>query len=350
MRFLVTGATGMTGSRLVSRLARRFGPESVLALTSPFKTPEQDRRRRRLGELGVRQLAADLLDPKALEGLPAPADAVFHLAAELGVHLRDEGAGAPIRVNDTGTENLLKSLGPTLAGKLFVYASSIGVVDRPSYALDRLTEDSPCRPRTAYGRTKLRGEELVVEAARRHAFRTSILRLGTVYGPDCREQHIFDHFTRWVEAGAPKARIDWPGKISLVYVEDVVDVMVGALEEPKLHGGVFLVANQEDVTVGEMVRLMHEALGKEARLFALPGWLVTAASWLVFQSWLWRWLPESAAANAWRLSLIISNGFYCDSSKLARVFPKAWVGAREGVRLSYAGRGGRKEEYADHAH
>lgn len=351
MKYLVTGATGMVGHRLVERLVERHGKDSVLALTSPFSTPEQDRRRGRLTELGVRQVPANLLDRAALAGLPS-VDVVFHMAADLRIELHDDAPDAPIRTNDIGTANLIDALAAQLKGKLFVYASSIGVTDKIRPGPERVSEETPCSPRTLYGKTKLRGEEIVREKSRALGFRYAIFRLATVYGPRGRENHVVDHFTRWVKSGAWRARIHWPGKISLVYIDDVVDVLMAAADRKELQGSVFYVSNHEELTVGQMIEVMAAQAGKSTALIRLPAWLVQVLTWSLFQNWLVRRLPGALYADAWRLSLLISNVFYCDSSKLNRIYPKVYIGVREGIRMMHEDllSSRREVEYANRAH
>jgi UDP-glucose 4-epimerase len=330
MRFLVTGASGMTGNRLVEFLVKRHGSAGVVAMTGPRPTPQELGRNGALARWGVRQIQADLLDPASLAGLP-DVDVVFHLAAELNIELTDDREGAPMRVNDTGTANLIQALGARLKGKRFVYTSSIAVVDQPGLG-SAVTEDTPCLPRTLYGRTKLRGEHIVKETAARLGFRFTIFRLGTVYGPNCRTNHVFNRFARWAEADAWPARVDWPGKLSLIYVDDAADILIDALERPGIDSQTFFLANPEEATIGGMVREISRVLGKDHELIRIPAALAGLLSRVLEMDWVWRRMPGPIAANAWRLSLILSNGFHCDLSKLRRVFPdRSYVNLREGV-------------------
>lgn len=335
MKFLVTGASGMIGSRLVEGLVQRYGTDSVIAVIGPSRESVEERRSARLTRLGVEQIPVNLLDRTNLKDILPPIDQVFHLAADLRTDVKDGRDGAPIRVNDLGTANLITDLAERLKGALFVYTSSIAAVDRSEPQSERLTEESPCCPRTLYGQTKLRGEQMVKEGSGRFGFRYVIFRLATVYGPQYRDGSIFDHLTRWVTSGALPARIRWPGKISLVYVDDVVDVLMSTVRHPAMEGHTFSLSNPEIVTVGEWITVMAEALGKDFKSLELPTWFVKCVTAMAFQNWLWRRLPYVFTFNAWRLSLILSNGLYCDSSKLDRIYPKTYLNVREGVRRAY---------------
>ncbi len=336
MKVILTGATGMVGGHLAEKLVEKLGRDSVFALVRRKGGSRDPSRQKRLDRLGIRQIPADLMSGFRLPADLPEIDVVFHLAANLRTNLSQDREDSPMRVNDTGTRRLIEELGDRLKGKLFVYSSSIAVVDPPGHREEPVDEDSACTPRTLYGRTKLRGEEIVRDLSRERGFRYAIFRLGTVYGTNCREGHIFNRFTQWVRQGALPGRILWPGRISLVHVDDVVDVLCKTVELPALQGDTFFIAHSEKVTVGEWAKIMSEALGLRRRFFRLPGWIAAPLRWTVFQFWFWRMMPECLTLAAWRLSLILSNGFFCDNSKLRRVYPKEYIDVREGVRRTYA--------------
>lgn len=325
----------MIGSRLVEGLVHRYGKDSVIAITGPNRKPQEESRSARLALLGVEQIRVNLLDRTNLKNILPPIDQVFHLAADLRTDVKDGRDGAPVRVNDLGTANLIEDLAEHLKGALFIYTSSVAAVDRREPQSERLTEESPCLPRNLYGQTKLRGEQVVKEGSARFGFRYVIFRLATVYGPHYRDGSIFDHLTRWVTSGALPARIRWPGNISLVYVDDVVDVLMSTVRHPAMEGHIFFLSNPEVVTVGEWIKVMADTLGKDVKPLELPTWFVKCLTTIAFQNWLWERLPHIFTFNAWRLSLILSNGLYCDSSKLARVYPKSYLNVREGVQRAY---------------
>lgn len=332
MRSIVTGATGMIGGRLALFLSEKYGPGSVTALTNRLGRGESDERARALKSAGIRVLPMDFLRDRRLPEDIGPYDAVFHLAANLRTDLREDSPNSPMRVNDLGTENLLRWLDGGLRGKTLVYTSSIAATDRAGPESVPLTEASPCVPRTLYGLTKLRGENAVRKAARETGFRFSIFRLATVYGPNARRGHIYERFSSWIREGALPGRLLWPGRISLVHVDDVVEVLEAAVRKPRLQGEIFFLANDEEVTVGEWARVIAEESGKDLSFYPIPRALSVPLSRLAYQDRLWSLLPQAAALTAWRLSLILSDGFFCDSSKLMRAYPKKYIDVREGVR------------------
>ncbi|MBI4345715.1 MAG: NAD-dependent epimerase/dehydratase family protein [Elusimicrobia bacterium] len=324
MRILVTGASGSIGCRLVERLASEHGPRQVVALVGPGADAREASRLPRLRASGARLVTADLLAP--LPGL-GEADVVFHCAANLRTELRSESEDPSVRVNDLGTERLLDALGESLRGKVFVLASSVAVTDRWG-------KDGP--PRTLYGRTKLRSEEIVAERARRQGFRAVILRIGTAYGPDVRAGHVFEIVTRHVKEGTWAGRVRWPGRVSLVHTDDTVEIMARAASDVSLDARPRFAASPEDVTVAEWMDSIADALGRPRPTIVPPAWLLALVRAACNLRPLWRVLPSRLAWLAWRGSLIIGDGFRCDGSELGRLLPRGYRPYREGVARSFA--------------
>ena len=76
-----------------------------------------------------------------------------------------------LQVNTVGTQNLLDTFKDSLAGKRVLLTSTSAAIDRDSFPRSPLNEDSPPRPRTAYGRTKLKAEAIVRRKIARIRFR-----------------------------------------------------------------------------------------------------------------------------------------------------------------------------------
>ena len=211
MRVLVTGASGFIG-RYVARRFVAGGAEVYALVRSPGD---------RLALPGAIPIEGDLGNPEslaALEELP-PLDVVCHLAADTRMDASEE----ELEVNVSGTAALISHLALQLKDARFLFASSIAAVDRKTKPDAPLTTDDPPAPRSAYGLSKLRGEELVTAEAGVRGFSASLLRLGTIYGPG-QERGGVVTLARAAKAGGLAARLPWPGKISFCHVADVAEV------------------------------------------------------------------------------------------------------------------------------
>jgi dTDP-4-dehydrorhamnose reductase len=158
MRLAVTGAGGMLGHRVCAR-ARPLG-HGVAAIThADHDVAEAD-------------ACARLLDEVA-------PDAVINCAAWTDVDGAESEGDAAMAVNGAGAGNVAR--GAAAIGARVVQVSTdyvfSGDKDEP------WLESDPVGPRTVYGRTKLRGEELVAEATPRHAIARTAWLFG-VGGPN----------------------------------------------------------------------------------------------------------------------------------------------------------------------
>lgn len=132
----VTGATGMIGCRVVSKLLERGHKVRVLT------------RRPYIGR-EVQVFKGDLADESGLDRFISGADIVFHCAAELN----DESKMWEVNVN--GTDRIAKYVRRHKI-KYFCYLSSAGVVGRTSQKI--VDEYTRCNPKNSYEKSKHEAE------------------------------------------------------------------------------------------------------------------------------------------------------------------------------------------------
>ena len=315
---LVVGGSGFIGRHLVARLVAAHGPAAVTCLVEP-PTRRDYPIRIKLRSLGVKLIDGDLCNP-AVSRVAAPrVDAVLHLAANI-----ETGADeSDLRVNDVGTRHLLNWLAPVSAGIRFVYTSSVAVLDRDGPARGALSETSPCHPRTAYGRTKLRAEEILTASAAIGGYSFTIVRLGTVFGPGAKYGGLFESLIRLTAQGALRVRINWPGRVSVMHVDDVVRLLEALAVDPRAANQVFCAANPDAPTVGELAARIGELRGRPVRIVRVPNWV-----WASVRRIAWHPLVQfTGAAIApqlfWRFTLIIDHGFWLDTTKLQSLWRRS---------------------------
>ncbi len=181
MKILVTGAAGMIGRKLASRLAVEgaIGDQPIGELTlADVVEPAPP-----AGFQGsAKVLKVDLSDPGAASDLVAGRpDLIFHLAAIVsGEAEADFEKG--YRVNLDGTRLLLEAIRHEGSRSPYrprvVFASSIAVFGAP--LPDRIGDDLATTPLTSYGTQKAIGELLLTDYSRRGFLDGIALRLPTI--------------------------------------------------------------------------------------------------------------------------------------------------------------------------
>jgi len=214
---------------------------------------------------------------EALHGVHA----VVHLAAR--VHVMRDVAADPLAqyraVNVDGTLNLARQA--AAAGvRRFVFISSIKVNGEERAAA--YTEADTPAPEDAYALSKWEAEQGLRQIAAQTGLEVVILRPPLVYGPG-----VGANFLALMHAVArgiplPLGAID--NRRSLIFVGNLADAILCCLEHPAAAGKTFLISDGEDVSTPALVRRMAAALGRPARLVALPIPVLRAAAALVGKS------------------------------------------------------------------
>jgi nucleoside-diphosphate-sugar epimerase len=171
MRYLVTGATGFIGSRVVRQL-RDAGHEVVALVRDPGRA-------RQLDDLGVRLVAGQLADRESLEAAMRGVDGVFHLAGWYHIGARDKRPAH--RTNVEGTRQVLQAM-RDLGIRRGVYTSTLAV---NSDTRGRLLDESyryEGRHLSVYDRTKAEAHRLAEEFMAR-GLPLTVVMPGLVYGP-----------------------------------------------------------------------------------------------------------------------------------------------------------------------
>lgn len=253
MKVLVTGASGFVGRSLCDTLAHA-AYELAPAVRAPCGLP---------GEYVVGNIGAETDWRGALQGVHA----VVHLAAR--VHVMHDSVVDPLAVfrsiNTAGTLNLAHQC--AAAGvQRFVFVSSVKV-NGEERAAPYTEADTPA-PEDAYALSKREAEQGLWKIAAETGLEVVILRPPLVYGPGVGTNFLA--LLRTVVRGVPLPLGAINNQRSLIYVGNLVDAIVRCIEHPAAAGQTFLVSDGEAVSTPELVRRMATALGRHARLVALP--------------------------------------------------------------------------------
>ena len=218
IKILVTGGAGYLGSVLVPRLLREgfhvtvldnflFGQSSLMEACS-FE--------------GFRVIRGDCRDERTLKDALPGQDVVIPLAALVGAPLCNQDQTGALSTNQTSVELLCR-----LAAKsqMILYPttnSGYGVGEKGKFC----TEETPLRPISLYGTTKVRAEEAVLNRGNGLTF-----RLATVFGasPRMRIDLLVNDFV--YRAVHDRAVLIFEGhfKRNYIHIQDVARAFLHAI-------------------------------------------------------------------------------------------------------------------------
>ncbi|MDH3702466.1 MAG: NAD-dependent epimerase/dehydratase family protein [Alphaproteobacteria bacterium] len=237
---LVTGATGFLGTALCP-------------LLTAHGLPVRPAGRDETGDIGPETDWRPLLDG---------AETVIHLAAR--AHVMRDRAADPLaafqRVNTAATAALARAA--TDAGiKRFIFVSTVKVLGET--ARNALTAGDPAAPQDPYAVSKWQAEQALAKHA--GAFDLVILRPPLVYGPGVRGNFLT--LLRAIDRGWPLPLGGIDNRRSLIHLGNLADAIRAALT---VAPGVYLPSDREDLSTPELIRRLAAALGRPARLIAVP--------------------------------------------------------------------------------
>ncbi|MEE8351666.1 MAG: NAD-dependent epimerase/dehydratase family protein [Rhodospirillales bacterium] len=268
MRVLVTGATGLVGNALCPVLLAA-GHEVIAAVRDPASP--------KIPSGVIARSVADIGPDTDWTEAIANADAVVHLAARAHI-LQDRNKdpeAAFMRINADGTRRLAEAAaGATV--KRFVYVSTVKVMGERSER--PFTETDTPHPEDAYGRSKLAGEEALLEITDETELEPVILRSPLVYGPNTKGNLVSLMKIFSMPLPLPFATVN--NQRSLINVNNLVGAVVAALSHKSAAGEVFFVRDGDDVSLPGLLRLVASSLGRPVRLFPVPTALLRLAGTL----------------------------------------------------------------------
>lgn len=310
MIYLVTGASGSLGKAIVTRL--RADGHPVRAFQRRAAVNAEHRVEYAIGDLG---------DREAVERAVQGADIVIHCGATMKGTWAEHERGTVI-----GTQNVIDAV-KAHGVKQLVHISSMAVVDwAGSSGKGPVTEAANTEPRAgergAYTRAKLEAEQRVLAAAKQ-GLPVVILRPGQIFGGGIElitGAVARNAVGRWLVLGDGKL------ELPLVYIDDVVDAVMAAIDKKLVHGELFHIIDPDHLTQNDVLELA----GGTKSILRVPRTIVFALGKL--SELPLRAIGKPSPIAVYRLRSALARLHY-ESDYAARALGwKPRVGVREGIR------------------
>ncbi len=251
-RALVTGGAGFIGSHLANSLILKGYEVIVLDNESTgFKENVP---------VNAQYIKGDVLNLQDLSGAFAgPVDLVLHIAGQASTIRSFRDPHDDLKTNVIGTLNVLKKCLEKRVPR-FLFASSMTCYGHPAQI--PIPEDEQSRPISYYGITKHAAERYVLSTALRNDldfdFHATAFRMFNVYGERQSLQNpyqgvmaifisnVFNNEPITIHSDGEQSR-------DFIYIEDVVDAWISAIDNPRTYGEVFNLGTGKGVSINQLV-------------------------------------------------------------------------------------------------
>lgn len=269
---IVTGGAGFIGSHLVERL---LGDGKQVVVIDDLSTGRVENLEGVKGNPRLRFIQSTISACAELPNLIGDAEAIYHLAAAVGVELVVK---TPIRVLQTNlheTEVLLEEAAKNGAPILLTSTSEVyGKSQKAAFSEeDDLLIGPPHQARWSYACSKLMDEFLGLACAKERSLPVVIARLFNTVGPRQTGQYgmVLPRFISAARNGRP-LRVFGDGSQSrcFCYVQDTVEALVRLQNCGSARGQVFNVGGTEEITIQGLAELVIECLGSKSLIEQVP--------------------------------------------------------------------------------
>jgi len=260
MRVCVTGGAGFIGSHLVDRLIALGHTVLVIDnLTTgvrEFVNPKAVFIEMDVRDANIESIFADF-KPQV----------VFHEAAQTMVPASMENPKMDCDVNLMGLINMLEAARKHNVSHFLMPSSAAVYGDLDTLPL---TEDMIGKPTSFYGLTKLTGEGYLRIYEQAFGLKTVCFRYSNVYGPrqgDGGEGGVISIFTRLINEGQGLTIFgDGEQTRDFIYVDDVVEANIKAMNHPELTG-VYNISTNTSTSVNKLVSYFKSISNKDLPVY-----------------------------------------------------------------------------------
>ena len=234
---LITGGAGYIGSHISEVLIRN---KKKIFIIDNLSTGY-----RRLINKKAKFFKIDILKNKKVREIiiKNEIDSVIHLAANLIIGEGEKYPKKYFKNNVLGTKNLLKSCENT-GVKNLVFSSTAAVYKDGQY---KVNENSIIKPKSVYGKTKIKAEKIIKQFCKRNKINYCILRYFNIAGSSPsgkiglinKSDHLFKNFSREIIKKRPILKIygdnydtkDGSCIRDFIHVSDIAEIHYKVLEK-----------------------------------------------------------------------------------------------------------------------
>ena len=197
-------------------------------------------------------------------------DILIHLAALVHNKAKDLSRDNFFSINLQGTKNIVSSLEASRL-KQVIFTSTVSVYGNLTQSII-LDENATPKPMDYYGESKLAAEKYISKSCFKTNVSYTILRLTPVYGKDFLLNISKRVYLPKKLAFYKVGRGDQ--QLSLCSCKNVADFIVGSLNNQRVANGTFLIKDNKDYTVNEIIHTLKQGYSQNRKpVLSIPACL-----------------------------------------------------------------------------
>lgn len=256
---LITGGAGFIGSHLCDALLEKGYAVRILDDLSTGK-----RSNLQLGHPQLQLIEGDVADAALVARAAAGCRAVVHLAAVASVQASVEDPVKTHQSNFIGTLNVCEAMRQHGVRRV-LFASSAAVYGNNGEG-QSIAEDTPKAPLTPYAVDKLASEQYLDFYRRQHGLEPVVFRFFNIFGPrqdpSSPYSGVISIFCERATSGKPIMVFgDGEQTRDFLYVGDLVQVMVQALEQPTVEEGAVNIGLNQATSLNQLLKALEQVIG-----------------------------------------------------------------------------------------
>ena len=261
---MVTGSEGFIGSHLVERLLSQGHHVVCFVQYNSFgrlgwleSIPKST-----LDTLDV--VMGDVRDRESVNKAVSGTDAIFHLAALIGIPYSYESPQSYIDTNVSGTLNVLEAAKREGVSRL-IHTSTSEVYGTAQYV--PMDEKHPLVGQSPYSASKIAADQLVHSYYSSFELPTVTLRPFNVFGPRQSSRAVIPTIIRQALAGQSEIELgNLDATRDMNYVANTVEAFLDALREESAIGKTINIGSGEERSIREIALQIIESIGSESEL------------------------------------------------------------------------------------
>jgi UDP-glucose 4-epimerase len=271
-RILVTGGAGFIGSHLVERLLH---DGYSVAVIDDCSTGSLENLRNVISEPRLEFLQSKVSECSRLDELVSGCEAIYHLAAAVGVELVVHSPVRTIETNLHETEAILQAAAESKTPVLLTSTSEVyGKSQKSAFdEEDDLLIGPPHLGRWSYACSKLMDEFLALAYAREKSLEVIVARLFNTVGPRQTGRYgmVLPRFIAAAQANQSLSVYgDGRQTRCFCYVEDTVEALVRLMNCPEARGQVFNVGSTDELAIEDLAKLVIDVLKSRSVIEHIP--------------------------------------------------------------------------------